>query len=88
MKLLNEIFGVCIFSTNLLASRSPDLTPPEQQNLQCIVTAHARLMIYKTAITAYIRNNSQVDLQKVFANKVKRVQACINSRGHPFQHLL
>jgi hypothetical protein len=38
----------------------------------------------KTAITAYIRNISQVDLQKVFLNKIKRVQACIDSRGHHF----
>jgi hypothetical protein len=29
----------------------------------------------KTEITAYIRNISQADLQKVFANKIKRVQA-------------
>jgi hypothetical protein len=28
------------------------------------------------------------DLQKVFANKIKRVQACIDARGHHFQHLL
>jgi len=42
----------------------------------------------KTAITAYIRNISQVDLQKVFANKIKRVQACIDARGHHFQRLL
>jgi hypothetical protein len=27
------------------------------------------------------------DLQKVFENKVKRVQACIDARGHHFQHL-
>ena len=31
----------------------------------------------KTAIPAYIRNISQEDLQQVFANKIKRVQACI-----------
>jgi len=42
----------------------------------------------KTAITAYIRNISQADLQKVFANKIKRVQACIDARGHHFQQLL
>jgi hypothetical protein len=42
----------------------------------------------KTAITAYIRNISQADLQKVFANKIKRVQACIDARGHHFQHIL
>jgi hypothetical protein len=42
----------------------------------------------KTAITAHIRNISQADLQKVFANKIKRVQACTDPRGHRFQHLL
>jgi hypothetical protein len=41
----------------------------------------------KTAITAYIRNISQADLQKLFANKIKRVQARIDARGHHFQHL-
>jgi hypothetical protein len=43
---------------------------------------------FKTAITAYIRNISQADLLKVFANKIKRVQACIDARGHHFQHLM
>jgi len=42
----------------------------------------------KTAITAYIRNISQADLQEVFANKIKRVQARIDARGHHLQHLL
>ena len=35
----------------------------------------------KTAITATIRNISQADLQKVFANKIKWVRACIDVRG-------
>jgi hypothetical protein len=39
----------------------------------------------KTAITAYIRNISQADVLKVFVNKIKRVQACIDVRGHHFQ---
>jgi len=42
----------------------------------------------KTAITVYIRNISQVNLQKVFANKIERVQACVDACGHRFQHLL
>jgi hypothetical protein len=42
----------------------------------------------KTAITAFIRNISQADVQEVFANKIKRVQACIDARGHHFQRLL
>jgi hypothetical protein len=41
----------------------------------------------KTAITVFIRNISQADLQKVFTNKMKRVQACIDARGHHFQQL-
>jgi hypothetical protein len=28
------------------------------------------------------------DLQKMFTNKIKRVQACIDARGNNFQHLL
>jgi hypothetical protein len=42
----------------------------------------------KTAITVFIRNISQADLQKVFANKIKRVQACIDACGYHFQHFL
>jgi len=42
----------------------------------------------KTAIDMYIGNISQADLQKMFANKIKRVPACMDSRGHHFQHLL
>jgi len=42
----------------------------------------------KTAIIAYVRNISQADLQEVFANKIKWVQACIDTRGHHFQRLL
>jgi hypothetical protein len=41
-----------------------------------------------SVLDAYIRNISQADLQKVFANKIKRVQACMDYRGHHFQHLL
>jgi hypothetical protein len=42
----------------------------------------------KAAITAFIRTISHADLQKVFANKIKLVQACIDARGHHLQHLL
>jgi hypothetical protein len=42
----------------------------------------------RTAITAYLRNISQAGQQKVFANKIKRFQACIDVRGHHFQQLL
>jgi hypothetical protein len=75
------------------AEKFPDLTPPD-----FYLWGAAKSAVYrdrprtfnelKTAITAYTRNISQADLQKVFANKIKRVQACIDARGHHFQHIL
>jgi len=40
----------------------------------------------KIAINVYIRNISQADLQKVFANKIMLVQACMDARGYHSQH--
>jgi hypothetical protein len=42
----------------------------------------------KTAITAFIRNISQADPRKVLANKIERVQTCIDAHGHHFQRHL
>jgi hypothetical protein len=42
----------------------------------------------KPPITAFIRNISQADLYKLVANKIKRVQACIDARGFNVQRLL
>jgi 23S rRNA maturation-related 3'-5' exoribonuclease YhaM len=41
----------------------------------------------KTAITAYIRSIAQADLQRVFANKIKRIQAYIDARGRHFKQV-
>jgi hypothetical protein len=76
-----------------MALCSPDLTPPGVYLCGAVKSAVYRdiprtLNELKTAITAYIRNILQADLQKVFANKIKWVQACIDGRGHHFQHLL
>jgi hypothetical protein len=89
MTLLNEIFGERFISRNLWPLRLPDLTLPDFS-----LWGAAKSVVYrdrprklnelKVAITAYIRNISQADLQKVFANKIKRVQACIDARGHHF----
>jgi hypothetical protein len=90
---LNEIFGECVIPRILWPPRSPYLTPPDfylwgaaKSAVHC--DCPHTLNELKTAITAYIRNISQADLQKVFANKIKWVQACIGARGHHFQHLL
>jgi hypothetical protein len=93
VKLLNEIFGERVICRNIWPPRLPDLTPPDFYLWGAGKSAVYRdrprtLSELKTAITAYIRNILQEDLQKVFANKIKRVQACIDARGHHFQHLL
>jgi hypothetical protein len=93
MKILNEIFGERVISRNLWPPRSPDLTPPDFYLWRTAQSAVYRdrprtLSDLKTAIAAYIRNISPADLQKVFANKIKRVQARIAARGHQFQHPL
>jgi hypothetical protein len=93
MKLLNEIFGERVISRNLQPPRSLVLTPPDFYLWGAAKSAVYRdrprkLNELRTAITAFIRNISQADLQKVFANKIKRVQACTDARVHHFQHLL
>jgi hypothetical protein len=93
MKLLNEIFGERVVSRNLWPPRSPDLTPPHFYRCGAAKSAVYRdrprtLNEVKTAITAFIINISQADLQKLFANKIKRVPDCTDARGHHFQQLM
>jgi hypothetical protein len=62
----------------------PDLTPPDFYLWGAAQSAVYRdrphtLNELKTVIIACIRNISQADLQKVFANKIKRVRACIDA---------
>jgi hypothetical protein len=90
-KLLNKIIGERVISRNLWPPHSPDLTPPDfylRGAAKSAVYRPRTLNELKTAMTAYIRNISPADRQKVFANKTKLVQACIDARGHHFQHLL
>jgi hypothetical protein len=64
--------------------RLPDLTPPD-----FYLWGSAKSAVYrdrphtvnelKTAITVFIRNVSQADLRKLFANKIKWIQACIDT---------
>jgi hypothetical protein len=73
--------------------RSPDLTPPDfylwGTAKSAVYRDHPRkFKELKTAITVYIRKISQAGLQKVFVNKIKRVQACTDARGRHFKHPL
>jgi len=59
--------------------------------LKTAVTVYIKTTVtvyIKTTVTVYIRNISQADLQKMFGNKIKGVQACMDARGHHFQQLL
>jgi hypothetical protein len=51
-------------------NRYTDLTPPDFY-LWGAAKSACTLNELKIAITAYIRNNSQADLQKVFVNKIE-----------------
>jgi hypothetical protein len=78
MKLLNEIFEERVISRNLWPLRSPHPTPPDFYLWGAAKSAVYRdrkrtLNKLETVITAYIRNISKVDLQKLFENKIKWV---------------
>jgi hypothetical protein len=93
MKLLNEIFGEHVISRNLWPPRLPDVTPPDFYVGGATKSAVYRdlprtLNELQTAVTVYIRNISQADLQKVLVNQIKWVQVCMDACGHHFQYLL
>jgi hypothetical protein len=89
MIILYEIFGERVISRILWPPSLSDST---------LLSVAAKSVAYfirprtfhelKTAITVFIRDNSQADLQKVFANKIKRVQTRIDARGQHFQNQL
>jgi hypothetical protein len=57
----------------------------------CIAVSRRRIVGPWTSLpTPFIsaQQLSKCRLQKVFANKIKRFQACIDARGHHFHHLL
>jgi hypothetical protein len=90
---LNEIFGELFISRNVWPPCSSDLTAPDFYLWGAAKSAVCRdrprtLNELKTAIIECIRIISQENLQKVFENKIKQVQPCIDARGHHFQHLL
>lgn len=93
MAFLRNVFDERIISKNLWPARSPDLTPPDY-----VLWGAAKQTVYrnrphtidelKTAITAFIQGITVRELGKVFENKLKRVQCCIDAKGGHFQHLL
>jgi hypothetical protein len=40
------------------------------------------------SLCSVVKQRLKCNTGKVFANKINRVQACIDARGHHFQHLL
>jgi hypothetical protein len=66
--------------SKLNGEKSMDLSPPDfclwGAAKSAVYRHRPRTHELKTAITAYLRNISQAALQKVSANKIKRVQTC------------
>jgi hypothetical protein len=73
-------------STNVYTGLSP-FNFIRKHFMQIYLWAVSYERSYMQFLTAFITNISQADLQKVFANKIKRAQACIDARHH-FQQLL
>jgi hypothetical protein len=54
--------------------------------IQTSIDAHGH---HFPTLALYVHSDfPNTDLQKVIANKIKRVQACIDTSGHHFRHLL
>lgn len=93
MDLLGDVFGERVISQGLWPPRSPDLTPPDY-----FFWGAAKSTVYKNnpgtidelklAITNYTNSITRETLVKVFDNKIKRVNLCIQQNGGHFQHLL
>jgi hypothetical protein len=77
-----------LIAPSLTGSYSTRLLPVGSSKICSYHHRPRMLNVLKAAVTAYIRNISLADLQKVLANKIKRVQACKKCCGHHFQHLL
>jgi hypothetical protein len=51
-------------------------------------TSPHTLLELKAAIADFIRNIPLIELSRVLANKIRRVDACLQAREDSFQHLL
>lgn len=93
MHFLREFFGERIISKGLWPPRSPDLTSPD-----FFLWGYLKGRVYKNRpqtldelkmnIATEIENISVNILNKVAANMVKRVRACVTEQGSHFEHLL
>lgn len=90
---LREFYDNRLISTGLWPPRSPDLTPCD-----FYLFGHLKNKVFKNrlhninqlqeAIEEEIRNITPEQLQRVFENKKRRVNICLENEGHHFQHLL
>ncbi|PSN46547.1 hypothetical protein C0J52_19601, partial [Blattella germanica] len=92
MREIVDVFEDRIVSRGLWSPRSPDINPCDFYlwgKLKSVVYANNphTLDELKENIRQEIRNISRDELLKVSANVLKRCEACLNARGHHFQHL-
>jgi hypothetical protein len=81
MALLRDMFGGRLISRYIWPPRSPDLIPPDFYLWGAMKTAVYKDNPLKEAIAYFITNISDTELAKVFANKIKRVDACLQACG-------
>jgi hypothetical protein len=77
--------GDRIISKDIWPPRSPDLTPPDYlwgaiKGAIYKDNPHTLLEL-KEAIAYFIKNIPPIELSRVFANKIRRVDACIKTHG-------
>ncbi|PSN36967.1 hypothetical protein C0J52_15447 [Blattella germanica] len=81
--LLNELFGERIITKVLWPHRSPDLTPPDY-----FFWGAEKSTVYKKNPKSIDEVNGEITNYKVFQNKCKRLELCLQQQGQHFQHLL
>jgi hypothetical protein len=91
MTLVRDVFGDRIMEKYIWPQRLPDLIPRDYYlwvNTNCAVyknNPHSLLEL-KEGIADFIRNIPLIELSRVFANKIRRIDACLHAHAGYFQN--
>jgi hypothetical protein len=92
MTLLRDIFGDRINSKDRWPVLSPDLTAPDYclwGAMEGVVYKDNPLTLLElTEANSVVMNSHPIEVFRVFANKKRHVDACLQARWGNFQHLL
>jgi hypothetical protein len=94
MTLLCDVFGDRIISKDIWPPRSPDLTPLPNYCLWGTTKGSVykdnphTILELKAATANFNRNIPPIEPSRGFANKIIRLDACLQARGGHFERLL